>query len=52
MSGRVSHSWVYSAEMQLRRRVYELDNSLPWRTTAPLRAIRRALTGGRDRPYG
>jgi hypothetical protein len=31
--------------MQLRRRVYEIENSTSWRITSPLRALRRALSG-------
>lgn len=46
LNGRLSRSWLYSAEMQLRRRVYELESSTSWRITAPLRALRRMLGGG------
>jgi hypothetical protein len=44
-NGRLNQSWMYSAEQQLRRHVYELENSLSWRITAPLRALKRLLTG-------
>jgi hypothetical protein len=49
-NGRVNQSWLYSAEMQLRRRVYELEHSTSWRFTAPLRALRRLLKGGSGGP--
>jgi len=45
LNQRLNHSWLYSAEMQLRRRVYEIENSTSWRITSPLRALRRALSG-------
>ena len=45
LNGRLSGSWLYSAEMQLRRRVHELENSTSWRITKPLRALRRMLGG-------
>jgi hypothetical protein len=48
-NGRLNQSWMYSAEQQLRRRVYELENSLSWRITAPLRFLKRAL---QRRPRG
>jgi hypothetical protein len=42
-NGKLNESWFFSAEMQLRRHVYELEHSLSWRITAPLRALKRAL---------
>ena len=42
-NGKLSRSWMYSAERQLRRRVYELENSLSLRITTPLRLLRRTL---------
>ena len=51
-NGRLSQSWFFSAEMQLRRRVYELENSLSWRITSPLRFLKRGLRrlGGHGDP--
>jgi hypothetical protein len=45
LNGTLNRSWLYSAEVQLRRRVYELEHSLSWRITAPLRMIKHALSG-------
>jgi hypothetical protein len=45
-NGRLNRSWLYTAEMRLRRRVYEFENATSWRITAPLRAIKRALQRG------
>jgi hypothetical protein len=52
LNGRVNQSWLFSAEMHLRRRIYELENSMSWRITAPLRALKRMLTGGRGPTAG
>lgn len=48
--GRLNRSWLFSAEANLRRRVYELENSTSWRITAPLRAVRRVLGRRREPP--
>ena len=52
VNGKLNQSWLFSAEMQMRRRVYELENSLSWRITAPLRFLKRGLRrlGGRGDP--
>jgi hypothetical protein len=52
VNGKLNQSWFFSAEMQMRRRVYELENSLSWRITAPLRFLKRGLRrlGGRGDP--
>jgi len=52
LNGRLNRSWLYSAEMQLRRRLYELESSTSWRITAPLRALRRILSGERGKRPG
>lgn len=43
----LNSSWLYSVEMRLRRRVYAIENATSLPITAPLRALRRALSGRR-----
>lgn len=43
---RMRRSWLYSAEMRLRRQVHELERSQSWLLAAPLRSLRRLLKRG------